>query len=125
MGSYTFERATPGAIVGRVVGDGGNHIAVAVRGEHVLAVRRDGLEYVTWTFGYRGDNVVCFWGHYFLAAQDTPAAVLAAYEEAMADLQRNPAGTLVTVSQPAAAQRRPVGRTYRAPLLSARPARPF
>jgi len=92
--AYTFERAAPGAVTGRIVGGAGQHVAVAVRGDHVLAVRLDGRQYVTWTFGYQGEHVVTFWGHYFDAAHYGSEA--GAYDAAHADLMTSPANTLVT-----------------------------
>ena len=61
--SFTFNRATPDHVIGRVVGEAGNHIAVAVMPDddgsdsppktgYLLAVSRDGSEYVTWRYGW-------------------------------------------------------------------------
>jgi hypothetical protein len=71
--TYTLDRATPEQIAGRVVGEGGNHIAVTVipspagKGGLLLAVRRDGLEYATWAYGLNmAETGVLVWnGEYF------------------------------------------------------------
>lgn len=72
--TYTIDRATPEQIAGRVVGEGGNHIAVTIipdtggKSGYLLAVRRDGLEYATWAYGLNTaeTGVLVWWGKYFL-----------------------------------------------------------
>jgi len=58
------------SIIGRIVA--GSHIAVTVVPDspttgYLLAVSRDGREYVTWGYNALPDNFTCYWGHYFKA----------------------------------------------------------
>lgn len=73
--THTFETANADRIVGRVLGETGAHVAVAF--EHtsglmqgtVLAVRRDGSQYVVWTVLPGPDRtVIVTGGRYFDAA---------------------------------------------------------
>jgi hypothetical protein len=86
------ELATVNQLNGRLVGAQQDHIAVAnvltdKSGDvgYVLAVRRDGLEYVTWAYGPNeartGVNV--YWGHYF------PVRTFGGAYEAFTDAHRN------------------------------------
>ena len=65
--TYTLEKATPNAVIGRLVGSGEPFIAIAVSGEYLLAVSLDGDKYVTWAYGPTnyGADVSVFWGTYF------------------------------------------------------------
>jgi hypothetical protein len=82
---HTLDNATQAQIVGRLVGDLGEHVAVAVVPDtvqnnragsaltgHLLAVRQDGAQYAVWAYsaypgpgisGARDVNV--YWGTYF------------------------------------------------------------
>lgn len=67
---YTFDRATATSIVGAIIGEQGNHIAVAVkpRDAHsgtLLAVRRDGEQYAVWSYVAHSAGVDAYGGHYF------------------------------------------------------------
>lgn len=76
--SYTMDRAfkdtTGPHIIGNLVSEGASHIAVAVLGSHLVAVRRDGMEYAVWTWsvgmpaGNGEQPVNVMWGHYYLVA---------------------------------------------------------
>ena len=93
--AYTFERATADRIVGCVVGETQEHVAVAFAHHsgmqgYVLAVRRDGREYAVWAVvpGPEREIVVTA-GHYFHAEHYRHAdawghGVTGAYEAAHA-----------------------------------------
>lgn len=76
--SYTLDRAYRDGsghhIIGNLVGEGDQHIAVAVLGSHLVAVRRDGKEYAVWTYAATlpdsagVQSYAMMWGHYYLVA---------------------------------------------------------
>lgn len=88
----TLEPAKPAEIIGRLVGHNNDHVAVAVvpdstgKGGYLLAVRRDGGEYVTWAWGLNmaEDGLNVWWGHYFSPGFYTGA--YGAFTSATADL---------------------------------------
>lgn len=80
---YIMAPATADHIVGQLVGSGQQHIAIAVEGRALLAVRLDGKEYVTWYWYLNpGDQTVHVGnGEYFLTSingKDRPAMFKAA-----------------------------------------------
>lgn len=89
------ERTVPAQIIGRIVGDQANHIATAIAPGnsqhtgvitgHLLAVRADGGEYATWSYGAQEGRLVTFWGHYFPVYEDNPYE---AFQKACADLEK-------------------------------------
>lgn len=85
---YTLDQATAEHVTGRVIGEGGRFIAVTETAaepdgaRYILAVRRDGGEYVTWCAVPDGDKIAVYWGHYFHVGSNA----FAAFEEATADL---------------------------------------
>jgi hypothetical protein len=84
--SMTFDKATPDHVVGRVIGFNSEHVAVAVNGDRVLAVHRNGAQYAVWNFGPTMDDsgINVWWGHYFDAVQfegGAHTAFLAALDE--------------------------------------------
>lgn len=92
--TYTFEKATPDHIVGRIVGDAGEHIAVAVvpspktgRLGVLLAVSRAGDQYVTWEYGLNmaETGVYVWWGASFGVAHYE--STIAAFDAATASLR--------------------------------------
>lgn len=89
--SLTIDLATPEQIAGRIVGDGNSHIAVTVlpardKTGYLLAVRRDGREYVTWLYGWNmaEDGINTWGGHYHDVANFSSA--YDAFTAASADL---------------------------------------
>jgi hypothetical protein len=72
---YTFDKAVPDHVVGRIVGEGGQFIAVTVipspggKGGLLLAVHRNGGEYATFAYGWNmaEDGVNVWNGEYFSA----------------------------------------------------------
>lgn len=89
--SITFDRATPNHVVGRIIGDLGEHIAVAVNGNRVLAVHRNGAQYAVWTFSgaLAGDGIATYWGRFFDAVQFEGGA-FEAFEAALNDFTTLP-----------------------------------
>jgi hypothetical protein len=89
---YTFDKASYGNIIGRVVGEGGEHIAVTVLtgppGQgFLLAVDSRGHGYVTWAYKVTEDgSVAVFWGNYFMFTVSGNAGD--AFREASADLHQ-------------------------------------
>jgi hypothetical protein len=96
-----LDQATQTQMIGRLVGDLGNHIAVTVIPDsepragsaltgYVLAVRTDGREYVTWAYsayagpGQTGRDVNVYWGQTFHVGDDGDAH--AVFEAASRDL---------------------------------------
>lgn len=69
--SITFDMASPNHVVGRIVGFNSEHVAVAVNGDRVLAVHRNGAQYALWYFGpTMDDSGINVWGgEYFDAVQ--------------------------------------------------------
>jgi hypothetical protein len=69
-----LERADSGRVLGRLVGDGAVHIAIAVaddspRGAYVLGMALDGSGYATWAYegSADGSKIITWAGHYFNA----------------------------------------------------------
>lgn len=97
--SYTFDRATPERIIGSVVGEAGKYIAVAVMPDddssddapktgYLLAVSRDGSEYVTWRYGWNmaEDGINVWNGAHFPVTASGPRSAYADFVEASDNL---------------------------------------
>jgi hypothetical protein len=67
---YTFDKATANQVIGCLVGEKLDHIAIAVKPTNtnsgtLLAVRRDGQQYVVWSVTKHVRGVDVYGGHYY------------------------------------------------------------
>jgi hypothetical protein len=84
---YTFDKATPNHVVGRIVGETSQHIAVAVHGNRVLAVHRNGAQYAVWYFGATmDDSGINVWGGEYFDAVQFEGGAYAAFQTAIGEL---------------------------------------
>ena len=72
--TITLQSATEEKIIGRLVGDMKEHIAIRVAQDrheryYVLAISTSdhamASQFVTWQGGFQGGHLATFWGHYF------------------------------------------------------------